>query len=354
MLAVWGILLGHVPTYCHENCCVPPRDYSVSQVIYLRGAGGLELHLEDIEDEVLDVDAVFRDPVDQSTYALYIGCGGCVASEDPLVAPRVPLNGYQPAELEPFTQTAYRSALTKAQRKFNVSRLSECDEGHFTIRLVDYKNSSSDIVWAPVIGLAESFTALELILFPVYILRNHGDVWNELGYTYWLWLFVGAPIVVHLHRASLGIPHLYQRWPWVSVREPLYELATIAFAAAGLEELTHLIYAQTHVGTVGGAFWVGLLLVIVFAQGAGTVFVYVTWRALRVSDKMPCAAHPLWAPLEIATGVSFLFLFGAGFYLGPAAIALAGCVRLAEMCRISEVPPAHTPRTVVWRGGNRV
>ena len=199
----------HVPTYtgCDENCCTPPHDHTTSQVIYMRGSGGLEIHLKSNTDpfdvmgnEILEVDAIFRDEVDQTTYSLYIGCGGCVVSEDSIVIPPVPLDGYEPAEVEPFTQTAYRSVLPLEARKYNTSglRAAVCDQGHFTIRLVDHMNrtDNSPIVWAPVIGLGESFTFTELIEFPIYILRNHGSYWNDMYYTFPIWLLVGAPLLV--------------------------------------------------------------------------------------------------------------------------------------------------------------
>ena len=71
---------GHVPTYggAVENCFTPPRHHDISQVIYLKGSGGLEIHCSADDcpfafTDVLDVDAVFRAQVDQSTYSLYIG-----------------------------------------------------------------------------------------------------------------------------------------------------------------------------------------------------------------------------------------------------------------------------------------
>ena len=67
MLAL--VVFGHVPTYddaCVENCCTPPHTHTTSQVFYLKGSGGLEVHLTDdrtpfdtIGGELLDVDAVF-------------------------------------------------------------------------------------------------------------------------------------------------------------------------------------------------------------------------------------------------------------------------------------------------------
>ena len=44
----------------------------------------------------------------------------------------------------------------------------------------------------------------------------------------------------------------------------------------------------------------------------------------------PVYAHVNWAWLEILTGISFLFLFGLGFYITPVFIIVAGLVRLGD------------------------
>lgn len=356
------LCLAHVPAYddsCVENCCTPPQHHTTSQVIYLRGPGGLEVHIADSTKpfniaggEVIDVDAIFRDEIDQSTYDLYIGCGGCVASQDALVNQSlVNLTGYQLAEVEPFTQTKYYSVFAKEDRKFDTRNLVNCTEHHFTIRLVDHiPDRSSPIVWAPVIGLEERFTFLELLEFPIYILRNHGPTWNDLGYTYWLWLFVGAPLLINTVRelirctgARVLDPYPCARAGPVHPRELLYELAIIGFVAAGLEELTHLVYVQVGAPVAYGLY-VGLFAVILLAQGIGIFFVLVVWRGLRHRKDRWCTEHSLWAPLEVATGFSVLFLFGAGFYVGPAAIVAAGLIRFGELCH--RRPAKHQPKDV--------
>lgn len=341
MLALWStttLLFAHVPTYygCVDNCCKPPHAPDVSQVVYLKGSGGLELHLGDIANyDVLDVDVVFRDDVDMSSYDLHIGCGGCMP-QDAIVVPPTTLFEYGPVEIEPFTQTAYRSALNKTQRKFDTQQLQNCSEGHFTIRLV-VNSSSSPTVWGAVVGLKEEFTFEVLVLFPVYVLRNHGTTWNDLGWTYWVWLFLGAPLYLVLGRGlyrrccNCYVPGLYDGAHEVkSFREVFYELAMIGFLAASLEMLTHLLYVQTDSqASIGWGFGMGIGIVLL-TSAIPLAFVYVVWYLQRRPNTYPWAASPYWAPLEIATGFSFLFLFGAGFYVGPVAIMLAGVVRIFE------------------------
>ena len=342
-LLIIAMSSGHVPTYqdCSDNCCIVQKQHTISQVFYFKGTGGIEIHLDSdtspidtLSGEMINFDVTFRDEVDQSTYELIVGCGGC-AAKDPY-GTALELRGYKSPVVEPFTQTVYRSPINNTQFNSSLLRTDVCNTSHFSIRLRDLNNRSDhqEIFWSAVIGLGESFTFGELLEFPVYILRNHGDTWNQLGFTYWIHLFIGAPILVNAVRELLRYHDVDVLDPYplkgrqVDMREPFYEVAIIGFTAAALEELTHLLYAQSQ-APVSHEFWLGILFVILFAQGAGVVFVIVVWRGLR-NRYVWCISHPRWAPLEIATGISFLFLLGSGFYLGPAGIILAGIVRLRE------------------------
>ena len=326
------------------------------------------------------MDAVFRDEVDQSTYSLYIGCGGCVSSQDPIVIAPMQLNGYQPAELEPFTQTRYSSVFPKAQRKYNSSglRYDVCSEGHFTIRLVDHMNRTdgSTLVWGAVIGLGETFTFLELLSFPLFVIRNHGDTWNEQAWTFWVVLFLVAPFTLVGIRWSLkmcGFRPLESKPVKMQVKQgtrlgaafvivdqsprvALYELALLGFLAAFLEIVIHTFYAQVG-APISYGLWVSLLGVGAFANGVPIWFVTYVWRISVNYRRNPenrrrpqtwtcggyfpadwhtyymATGHPGWAPLEFLTGFSFLFFFGAGFFLGPASVMLAALFRHVELYR---------------------
>ena len=329
----------HVPTYGEgaDGCFHPPHPHTTSQAIYVHGSGGLQIHLESQTDpfdiaggEIIDVDAVFKHAYDQTTYDLYIGCGGCVWSTDELVEPRLALAGYQPAEVEPFTQTAYRSLFAKEDRKYDTSALASCTEHHFSIRLIDYHNRTEEghetLVWGAVIGLSEAFTVIELLSFPLYILRNHGDTWNGLGWTWWVVLpgtLLGYWLGRYLVRRVLG-------WKWLSpfdrqmLLEPrawLCEFAIVSFLAVCIEITAHLVYAQIGIA-LGAQFWVGLIGVAWFANGLPIlVQCLVFWGLYHRDDKWAIASTHWW-PLELAAGVGWLYLFGAGFYIGPAFVIL--------------------------------
>ena len=364
MLAVASLaVFTHVPSYSGggiENCFQPVHHHSVSQAVYLRGSGGLEVHLESdtepfdtINGELIDFDAVFKEQYDTSTYSLVVGCGGCVATQDPVVVEAFPLGEYEPKVVEPFTQTSYASIIPKAMRKFNSSALSaaNCDQKHFTVRLIDFGNRTDGkpIVWSAVIGLRESFTALEILSFPIYILRNHGDQWTDANWTIFLVSFLLAPFTIWLTRTIM------KARGWTDVveleielksvedsdesvvhvmafgRELLYELATYAFTVAILEGLLHLLFYAQPGATLDYALLTGVIVVL--ASNLLPMWqVLESWRSLKY-DPASCSASPLWAPVETLTGVAYFFLAGAGYFVGPAAITLAGILRWVETWR---------------------
>lgn len=386
MVAVFLLVFphAHVPTY-GTSCVEPPHDHTVSQVVYLKGSGGLEVHIrsdtdpfDTINGENFTIQTVFRDEVDPSTYSLHIGCGGCMAN-DPVLAPRVAID-YQPGKLEPFTQTFYRDLFPKSQQLFNARALQGCD--HFTIRLIAFPNAST-IVWGAVIGLAEAFTIGEILSFPIYILRNHGSAWNNLGWTifiafllaiFWLWALREAFGACGVRLPDL--PRHFRISYWIkrpctkdeedadddpSGRELSYELALVAFSTAWIENLIHTAVAQAN-AEVDGALLTALLVNTV-SNGLGIVFVFVAWESSRYFDETVdvvdrdnsccascwrCSGHPAWAVAELLTGLSFFFLFGAGFFIGPSALVLAAVFRLFGLIQSGQVDVA-----ALVRGGCR-
>jgi hypothetical protein len=361
MLWVVVALSVHVPTYSSgETCVEPPHDHSTSQVVYLKGSGGLEIHIENdyvpfstepSNPTIIDWDATFRDKVDPSTYALYVGCGGC-APEDPIRADQRIKVVYDEGSLEPFTGTRYFSAVAdKDRRKFNASLLSEanCPSKHFGIRLIDFGNRTdgSIIFWGAVIGLGESFTFGELLSFPLYILRNHGSVWNEQGWT-WSVLLLLSLIAVPVVGWSIGkcggdpfvgsgMRTIFTKWRFPRPLKLLLDLSLVGYLWAGTEQLVHLFYAQAGI-PIGWGFWVGLIGVIgIFNAGPAAYATSRHW-ALHIVLKQPersseCWTSSYWGILTVFLG-GFLLVWGlgGGFFLGPIALFLAGCIELGNVC----------------------
>jgi hypothetical protein len=342
-VALIGVLT-HVPQYgtaCVDNCCHLIHEPNVSQAVYLKGSGGAEIGIESMTvpfdilgGEHIHFDAVFREEYDQTTFDLYVGCGGCMATDDLVVRP-FPIRGYKPFRLEPFTQTGYYGFRTRVRdfdNTISASTLDECDEEHFTVRLVDYGNRTTDdpIRWSAVMGRLEQFTTQELVEFPIYVLSNHGDAWNELEYTYWIWLGIGAPLIIlALDRVVLffGGKALFWRRTQTA-RSVSYFFALVGFVAAALEQFTHLLYVQAG-NAVGVEFWVALFLVILLAQGGGALFTIVLWKSMYDADVW--YKTDFWGPFEILTALSLLFLLGSGFYIGPVFLVFGGSVRTLRL-----------------------
>ena len=126
------------------------------------------------------------------------------------------------------------------------------------------------------------FSNAELLEFPIYVLKNHGDTWNGHPYSYWLFLVFGAPLLINLVRETMrrlfdakvldpfGIDGVR-----VHPREYCYELSLIGFVAAALEELAHLLYAYDYldVSHPEAGFWTGLFAVVIFSNGFAILIV---------------------------------------------------------------------------------
>lgn len=187
------------------------------------------------------------------------------------------------------------------------------------------------------------------MLFTSYVIRNHGDTWNNQSWTIWLVVFVFAPSLilswrwfVLSHHPSVTLGYLRSSNP----RVVLYELATFSFIVTMLEEFIHLNIAAQGAQEASG-YWVGLILVILFANGLPLWQVWSAWTTIdyvrpdgagTLSDSYwTCASSPIWAPFELLFGFSYFLLLGSGFYVGPTLICIAALVRMWQLSRAPTV-----------------
>ena len=259
-------------------------------------------------------------------------------------------------------------------------------------------------------GGCEQFTARELIEFPIYIWRNHSSYWT--GFPWWITLFnfffasVAVAIVRHLLRRCFATEcwvdcatgsfcscwtrccgrlcccFFTEKWSidqageWrvfdasepaikdkenVHKRAPLYELAVLGWAWAMLDTTVHYSVclaaddlsddlAFSHLAFWGGViFWGNMLpLTITLLCWWGTRRRFGPDERFGVTMYSWWTRPDVWAPLEIATGVSWLFNFGGGYFIGPTATILAGLIRLNEISSVNALFRSWS------RGGRRV
>ena len=158
--------------------------------------------------------------------------------------------------------------------------------------------------------------------------------WNGQGWTWWFTLpttLLGWWGDRWLARRLFGWRFLspFDRQMTLEPRAWLCDFAIVSFIAVMVEELIHLIYAQTMAAWTCG-FWVGLIAVILFSNGLPIMIQCFVWWGLYHRDDDWVISRGWWWPIEFASGFSWLFLFGAGFYLGPLLVMTDALVRAYE------------------------
>lgn len=409
MLAFWATVAGHVPLYggCDHNCCHPPHGPTTSQVAYLRGSGGVEYDVSELKsDEIVHFNIVFKKPYDVSTFSVYAGCGGCASEkpghwDEPHSLPLALRKTYYDAKLEAFTQHSYYEVIERPldengddqSPRFNTSTLSNCSSKHFSVRLIAHDNATEDIVYGVVVGCeglsCERFTPLELLSFPIYVIRNHGSAWNEATWTLILialavplvaavvlwrwhggWLAFHVPISVSFPRqlavmqahggGGQGAGHWANLrgvcWVW-SPRCIAYAVATWAITVDIFEAFSHVLIAAKDVDAGHASYWIFfwwlglkgfLLLAVTLPWGWAREVPEKLWRAAAwrcacgwfegLGPFSPFWAQGFWSLLDLAIGFGSLFI-GAGFYVYPVATVVAGAIRFVEWVRGDRTPP---------------
>ena len=232
-------------------------------------------------------------------------------AEDPVTIPATPV-AYSKGKLEPFTGTRYYG-LSGVDKSYASAGLdpSVCPHAHFGVRLDTYANATI-MFWSPVVGKAERFSAEELLLFGSFIIANHGSKWNLMAWT----LPVVAVLVVMADVVAALVSWCLNEPRWVpslvtgphTLRAALLQLSAWSWLIAATEITLHLAIAQVG-AEVDYALFVGLFVVVGIANLLPWMLTVVIWRS-HIKD-MGCLSSPHWAPLEVASGVSFLFLLVA-------------------------------------------
>jgi hypothetical protein len=127
----------------------------------------------------------------------------------------------------------------------------------------------------------------------------------------------------------------------------LYALATWAIIVDILETFAHFAIATQTApsGSTGYTifwFWFGIKWVLFFS----TALAWMWAREIPESGPFsPFWAHAFWSLAEIPLGLAAFFI-GAGFYVYPSAITLAGVVRLVSWARGENRPRTECKSTI--------
>ena len=149
---------------------------------------------------------------------------------------------------------------------------------------------------------------MELLSFPSYILLNHGEAWNQLGWTYPIVL----PVVLLGYWCERWFRQRLLGWKFqLNAFDPemvllprawCCELAIVGFIAAAVEEFIHLIYAQVDAPVEWG-FFAGLFGVIILANGLPMAVQFWIWSA-TIHRRNGAGGRPRDGPVRAAVAVA--------------------------------------------------
>lgn len=374
MLPLIVALTIHVPQYdgCDHNCCHPPHDPTTSQVAYLKGSGGIQYDIDEIKGEFLYYQVVFKKPYDVSTFSVYAGCGGCASDpvhhfDQPLTLPIQQQKTYPNPKFEPFTQHSYYPLLSEGSTELQIrtDSLENCSSHHVSVRIIVHANATEELVWGAVVGCpnlsCERYTLLEMLSFPIYIIRNHGPAWNDAAWTLLLicattslvvglvllctfsdpWMAFKAPPRIAYYTKSNANAEAEVVVNWRdSTQLVFYALATWAMVVDILETLAHtLIAAQVVPAGDDGYTTMVSLLAYKFLLLAWPVASWSFERAapfpLQMVDIWDYCKGWAWSLVDFFIATVSL-LSGSGFYAYPVALSIAGFIRIWELVQITK------------------
>ena len=151
---------------------------------------------------------------------------------------------------------------------------------------------------------------MEILTMPMSMFQTHGYYWTQHGY-FWIFTIVGA--------ASATVYVLFGRfrlWQVVAI------YAASAFSIVFFEKLYHAILAAHHAGTVEDVTF-AVACNALLAEGIPFLFAILFIRQ--------AVCRPLvWSIVAIALGAGFIFVAGAGWYVGTGLLISAALTRLTQ------------------------
>lgn len=160
------------------------------------------------------------------------------------------------------------------------------------------------------VGTPPRVTALQLVAMPIFQFKTHGYWWTQQQYFY-IFAAVSASIaVIYATVARCRV------WQWMLV------LSCAAFVSTGETLFYHACISSIRGGDTGQRVY-AIACIAILANAIPATFALLFARY--------GASQPVtWSVLSVVVGTGFLFLAGAGWFVGPSLLVIAGLVRLLQ------------------------
>lgn len=174
-----------MPIFAGTTCLTHPQVFDASgQTTYFntKSINGVVVNVQHAAAAVNSTDGLMlqvslRQKYTEGVFKLFAGClpnvgdASRICSED-IGFPNSTRVVWKEAAVDPFTQSVYHMAIDQ-----KVTNSQECLNGEYALMLKAENNH--EILWSAVIGKADSFSLVELSVFPLYMAYVHGSYENQ-------------------------------------------------------------------------------------------------------------------------------------------------------------------------------
>ena len=207
--------------------------------------------------------------------------------------------------------TSYREYLQVAEYHLLDTQCKSATKA--TVTTYDFESGANAFDGVNVLlkfGVMQKTDVMEIVGMPISQFNTHGFYWAQQQYYYvYVAVYAGlALLYIVLSRCRL--------WQMFLV------FAMAAFAAVWSENLYQSVFASRRAGSQGEVAYT-VLCVVTLANLIPFIFCMLFMRYGK------CRPIP-WSVFGLMIGTGFLFLAGAGWFVGPGCIILASLIRLTQ------------------------
>lgn len=300
-LTTWMTLaLADYPQFCTQSCTV--SFYGKQRRVYLHipysGAGmSGEILMPPVSGGPVSIKAFVPLPYTYTTQFTLTSTSSISATQ---VKTKPHFNSHFQTVEYPLADAAGNEVIATATMSVSTITISATDSAYFRNGLnILFKMEGP-----------HELSAMELVAMPIAQWNLHGQWWTQQMYFY---VFVAVNVAL---AALYGVFTRCKLWQWSLV------FSIAAFSTVAGENLYHAIVAMRRGGSTGEhAYAIACVCLLANIVPALIAMLFMNYGKCRAVA---------WSVLAILFGTGFLFLAGAGWFVGCGLLIIGGLIRLTQ------------------------